>query len=102
MSKRIPVAVVGATGLAGQQALVALSRHPQFEVTKLAASARSAGKSYKAAITEASGQLRWYASAPLDDSFAHLTVEDAAQLDASSVGVVFSAVESEPARELEP
>jgi len=102
MSKRIPVAVVGATGLAGQQALVALARHPQFEVVKLAASSRSAGKTYKAAITEASGQLRWYAGAPLSDEFAGLTVEDAAQLDVSKLGAVFSAVESEPARELEP
>src|SRR6266540_258058 len=102
MSKRIPVAVVGATGLAGQQALVALSRHPQFEVVKLAASARSAGKTYKAAITEPSGQLRWYAQARLDDDLAGLTVEDAQHLDVSQLGAVFSAVESEPARELEP
>src|SRR5215212_9082460 len=100
MSKRIPVAVVGATGLAGQQALVALARHPQFEVVKLAASSRSAGKTYKQAITEASGQLRWYAGAPLDEGFAALPVEDAAEMDASGLGAVFSAVESEPAREL--
>jgi aspartate-semialdehyde dehydrogenase len=102
MSKRIPVAVVGATGLAGQQALVALSQHPQFEVVKLAASSRSAGKTYKQAITEASGQLRWYAGGKLDEAFAALPVEDAAQMDASGLGAVFSAVETEPARELEP
>ena len=44
MRKR--VAVVGATGIAGQQFLVALARHPWFEVVMLAASERSAGKRY--------------------------------------------------------
>jgi len=41
MSSRIPVAVVGATGLAGQQFLASLAGHPLFEIRKLAASSRS-------------------------------------------------------------
>ena len=41
--QRRRVAVLGATGMAGQQFLVALAEHPQFEVTRLGASARSAG-----------------------------------------------------------
>jgi aspartate-semialdehyde dehydrogenase len=102
MSRRIPVAVVGATGLAGQQFLVALARHPQFEVVKLAASARSAGKPYRDAIREANGQVRWYAQGALDPAIAALPVEDAAALDVRGLGCVFSAVEAEPARELEP
>src|SRR5574341_1941959 len=58
MKKR--VAVVGATGIAGQQFLVALDRHPWFDVVKLAASERSAGKTYGAAIRDAkSGARRW-------------------------------------------
>jgi aspartate-semialdehyde dehydrogenase len=104
-SKKIPVAVVGATGLAGQQFLVALARHPRFEIVKLAASSRSAGKPYREAIRETTGQLRWYAGPQPwggDDRIGGLMVEDAAQLDARGLGVVFSAVESEPARELEP
>jgi aspartate-semialdehyde dehydrogenase len=48
--KKLRVAVVGATGIAGQQALVALDGHPWFTVTTLAASARSAGKPYAKAI----------------------------------------------------
>ncbi len=103
--KKIPVAVVGATGLAGQQFLAALARHPRFEIAKLAASSRSAGKPYRDAIREANGQLRWYAGgAPWagDQPPGGLPVEDAAQLDVRGLGVVFSAVESEPARELEP
>jgi aspartate-semialdehyde dehydrogenase len=52
-------AVVGATGIAGQQFLVALDGHPWFEVVRLAASERSAGKTYAAAIRdEKSGARR--------------------------------------------
>ncbi|MGH8605307.1 MAG: aspartate-semialdehyde dehydrogenase, partial [Gammaproteobacteria bacterium] len=53
------VAVIGATGVAGQQFLVALANHPWFEVTILAASERSAGKAYAHAITDANGAFRW-------------------------------------------
>jgi aspartate-semialdehyde dehydrogenase len=95
-------AVIGATGIAGQQFLVALSRHPWFEVTALAASERSAGKPYRDAITDAGGALRWYCQEPLDPAVASLRVQDAARLDAGAVDVVFSAVESDAAAELEP
>jgi aspartate-semialdehyde dehydrogenase len=93
---------VGATGLAGQQFLVALARHPRFKVVKLAASARSAGKTYRQAITEPGGQTRWYAQGGLAPELAALPVEDARDLDVRGLACVFSAVESEPARELEP
>jgi aspartate-semialdehyde dehydrogenase len=104
MSKKIPVAVVGATGLAGQQFLVALNGHPRLEVVKLAASSRSAGKRYLDAIREPSGQTKWYAAGAPEQlgAMAGIMVEDAAQLSTDGVAVVFSALESEPARELEP
>ena len=55
------VAVVGATGIAGQQFIVALLDHPWFKVKALAASERSAGKSYKNALRdEKTKALRWY------------------------------------------
>jgi aspartate-semialdehyde dehydrogenase len=95
-------AVVGATGVAGQQFLAALAHHPWFEVTALAASERSAGKRYQDAITDASGAVRWYCQEPLDPAFAGLRVQDAARLDATAVDVVFTAVESDAAKELEP
>ena len=95
-------AVIGATGIAGQQFLAALAGHPLFEVTALAASERSAGKAYRDAITDASGAFRWYCAEPLDPAFAGLVVQDAAKLDATSVDVVFTAVESDAAKELEP
>ena len=52
---RIPVAVVGATGLAGQQFLASLAGHPQFELRKVAASSRSAGKKYADAVKDDKG-----------------------------------------------
>src|SRR5213594_3421328 len=101
MRKRT-VAVVGATGIAGQQFLVALDRHPWFEVTALAASARSAGRSYGEAIRDADGARRWWCREEPAAEFLALPVEDDARLDPGSVELVFSAVETEPARELEP
>jgi aspartate-semialdehyde dehydrogenase len=96
------VAVIGATGVAGQQFLAALADHPWFEVTALAASERSAGKRYRDAITDADGACHWYGQGPLHPDFADILVQDGARLDATAVDVVFSAVESDAARELEP
>ena len=100
-TSRRRVAVVGATGVAGQQFLVCLDRHPWFEVTALAASPRSAGRSYSQAITHESGQQRWACEEPLPEAFADWPVVDAAELDLSDVDLVFSAVESDAARALE-
>lgn len=102
MSRSIRVAVVGATGLAGQQFLAALAGHPWMRVVKLAASERSAGKRYADAITDAAGSMRWYPSEPLSASLADIVVEDARRMTTDGVDLVFSAVESDPAKELEP
>src|ERR1700689_4473031 len=99
--KKKKVAVIGATGVAGQQFLASLPGHPFFEVTALAASERSAGKTYKDALTDASGAFRWYCQEPLDSAFAKMHVEDASKLDASKVDLIFTAVESDAAKELE-
>jgi len=97
------VAVVGATGIAGQQFLAALAAHPWFEVVKLAASARSAGKTYRDAIRDPkTGARRWWCSEEPPPDVLELQVENAAELDVRGIDVVFSAVDSEPARELEP
>ena len=101
MKKR--VAVVGATGIAGQQCLVALERHPWFEVVMLAASERSAGKPYGAAIRDArTGERRWWCQEAPPAAMLDLPVEHAEHLNLSGIDVVFSAVESDAARQLEP
>jgi aspartate-semialdehyde dehydrogenase len=96
------VAVIGATGVAGQQFLASLAGHPQFEVVALAASERSAGKLYKDAITDAQGAFRWYCQEKLSPEFAKIKVEDASKLDATKVDLIFTAVESDAAKDLEP
>ena len=97
------VAIVGATGIAGQQFLVALQNHPWFEVTALAASERSAGKSYAEAIRDAkTGARRWWCQEEPPQQMLALPVYEASSLSLNGIDLVFSAVESEPARELEP
>ena len=81
--RRRRAAVVGATGVAGQQFLVSLGQHPWFEVKRLAASERSAGKKYKEAITDASsGATRWFCDEPCPKEFLDITVEDAREAGA--------------------
>ena len=99
---RIPVAIVGATGLAGQQFLASLAGHPLFEVRKLAASSRSAGKTYAQAIRNEAGASRWFCSEPLAPEFMGIPVEDSANMTSDGIKLVFSAVEADVARELEP
>jgi aspartate-semialdehyde dehydrogenase len=97
------VAVVGATGIAGQQCLVALAGHPWFEVVRLAASERSAGKTYGAAIRdERTGARRWWCVEEPPAGVLDLAVEHGDGLDLAGIDIVFSAVEADAARALEP
>ena len=84
------VGVVGATGMVGQRFLTLLEDHPYFEVTALAASARSAGKSYAEAVGE-----RWKMKTPMPKTFADMPVYDAANIEkmAELVDFVFCAVD---------
>lgn len=99
---KLRAVVVGATGLAGQQFLSALVNHPQFEVTALAASPRSAGKRYVDALRSPSGMVGWFLPEPLPERFASMVMLETSKIDPSQFDVVFTAVESDVARELEP
>lgn len=102
MSRERSVAVVGATGIAGQQFVTALDRHPWFKITAVAASERSAGKTYEQALREANGSFRWHCDETPPAEVLSLPVQSAADLDPTSVDVVFTAIESDAAREVEP
>jgi len=99
---RLKAAVIGATGLAGQQFLTALAEHPLFDVTVLAASARSAGKTYRDALRTPAGAVQWFCSEPLAPNLAELTVQLADTVEPTSVDVVFTALESDAAKVIEP
>jgi len=99
----LKAAIVGATGIVGQQFIVALKNHPWIEIAALAASARSAGHSYKQAITDASsGALRWFCQEPPVEEVMGMPVQNAAEMDASAVDIIFSAIEADQAKILEP
>ncbi|MCR5763721.1 MAG: aspartate-semialdehyde dehydrogenase [Treponema sp.] len=69
---KIPVGVLGATGMVGQRYIKLLENHPWFKVTYVAASPRSAGKLYKDAVSS-----RWLIGADIPSDVAELTVQDA-------------------------
>ncbi len=88
--KQYKVGIIGATGMVGQRFATLLENHPWFNVTVLAASARSAGKTYK----EAAGG-RWAMTTPMPESMADMVIMDAADVEAvaSKVDFVFCAVD---------
>jgi aspartate-semialdehyde dehydrogenase len=99
----LKAAIVGATGIVGQQFVLALQRHPWFRITALAASRRTAGQPYGMALREPStGALQWYAGALPEPAIFDLPVEVAEEMDPSRFDVIFTGVESDAARALEP
>lgn len=100
MAKRISVGVIGATGMVGQNYIRLLNDHPWFEVAYVAASPRSAGKTYRDAVAG-----RWHMVADIPSKVGDLVVEDGANAAAAlgKCSVIFSAVdmEKEAVRKLE-
>ncbi|MDL2288779.1 aspartate-semialdehyde dehydrogenase [Oscillospiraceae bacterium OttesenSCG-928-F05] len=89
--KTYRVGIIGATGMVGQRFITLLDKHPWFKLVLVAASPRSAGKTYAEATAG-----RWMMSTPLPEAVAGLTVLDAAADKAKiaeSVDFVFSAVD---------
>lgn len=89
--KKFKVGVVGATGMVGQRFVSLLENHPWFELTTVAASPRSAGKTYKEAIGK-----RWAMPSPIPAEAAELIVKNAeADVEeiANEVDFIFSAVD---------
>jgi len=90
MAKKLRAGIIGATGMVGQRFVLLLADHPDFEITLLAASSNSAGKTY----TEATlGRWAMHDAIPLN--VAQLVVRDAAniQSNAKLVDLVFCAVD---------
>ena len=89
MERQYKVGVVGATGMVGQRFVTLLEEHPWFKLTVLAASGRSAGKTYEEAVGS-----RWAMTTPMPESVKGMVVQDAAQVEkvASQVDFVFCAV----------
>ena len=89
---RIPVAVLGATGSVGQKFIQLLSNHPYFKVVELAASERSAGKSYAEAVN-------WILSEPIPEDVANLQVKEC--IPSKNCKVAFSGLDASIAGDVE-
>src|ERR1700689_5280410 len=92
MSK-IPVGILGATGVVGQRFIQMLEHHPWFEVAWLAASDRSEGRPYAEAA-------RWRLKTAIPADVARMTVSPAKPEGAPKI--IFAALDASIARELEP
>src|SRR6185436_13924394 len=88
----IPVGILGATGMVGQQFIALLANHPWFRVEWLGASQRSEGKAYRDAAA-------WRLPTPLSDDVARLMVDQATPGRAPKL--VFSGLDSSVAGEIE-
>ena len=90
MSEKLRVGILGATGMVGQRFISLLHDHPWFEVVTVAASPRSAGKTYEEAVGG-----RWKLETPMPEEVKKLVVMNVNEVEkvASSVDFVFSAVD---------
>ena len=90
MEKKLKVGVLGATGMVGQRFISLLENHPWYEVVTMAASPRSAGKTYEEAVGD-----RWKMTTPMPEAVKKLTVMNVNEVEkvAASVDFVFSAVD---------
>ena len=90
MSDKLKVGILGGTGMVGQRFISLLENHPWFQVTTIAASPRSAGKTYKEEVGE-----RWKMTTPMPEAVKELVVMNVNEVEkvASQVDFVFSAVD---------
>ena len=90
MDQKLRVGILGATGMVGQRFISLLEDHPWFEVVTVAASPRSAGKTYEEAVGG-----RWKMKSPMPEAVKHLVVANVNEVEkvASGVDFVFSAVD---------
>jgi aspartate-semialdehyde dehydrogenase len=96
------VAIIGVTGAVGQEFVLSLKDHPWFEVTQIAASERSAGKNYVDAIRDPdSGIIKWEVGGEIPEYIKVMTVKKIDEINAAELDLVFSAVESNAARDIE-
>ena len=90
MEKKLRVGILGATGMVGQRFISLLENHPWFEVVAVAASPRSAGKTYEDAVGD-----RWKMDTPMPERVRKMVVLNVNDVEhvASQVDFVFSAVD---------
>jgi aspartate-semialdehyde dehydrogenase len=97
------IAVLGATGAVGQEFVVSLNKHPWFELTQVASSARSAGKKYIDALRDpASGILKWHNPEPIPEYMQDMVISKIEDIDPEKFDLIFTALNSDDAQTIEP
>ena len=90
MEKKLKVGILGATGMVGQRFIALLENHLWFQVVTVAASPRSAGRTYEEAVGD-----RWKMTTPMPEAVKKLVVMNVNEVEKVAAGVdfVFSAVD---------
>ena len=99
----LKVGLIGATGAVGQEFVIALNKHPWFELTNIASSERSAGKKYKEALFDPqSGITRWHNKEQIPEYVQDMRLDKTQDIDPGKFDLIFTAIESLDAKEIEP
>ena len=99
----LKAALIGATGAVGQEFAVALNKHPWFELVQIASSPRSAGKKYIDALRDKdSGILKWHNKEQVPDYIRDMIVSRVEDVDPRKFDLIFTALESDDAKTIEP
>jgi aspartate-semialdehyde dehydrogenase len=99
----LKAALIGATGAVGQEFALALNKHPWFELAQIASSPRSASKKYIDALRDKdSGVLKWHNKEQVPEYVRDMIVSRVEDVDPRKFDLIFTALESEDAKTIEP
>jgi aspartate-semialdehyde dehydrogenase len=99
----LKVALIGGTGAVGQEFVMALNKHPWFELTQIASSEKSAGKKYKEALRDPStGILRWHNKEQIPEYIQDMIISKVENIEPKKFDLIFTALESSDAQVIEP
>jgi len=94
MSSKYKIGILGATGMVGQTFISLLQNHPIFQIVALGASSKSSGKMYKDVV-------KWHLTNNIQDVIGEMIVQDCYPLNFEECDIIFSALDSSVADEIE-
>ena len=99
----LKVAVIGATGAVGQEFVIGLNKHPWFDLVQVASSERSAGKKYIDALRDPNTSLlKWHNKETIPEKVRDMVINRVEEINPKKVDLIFTALESEDAKMIEP
>lgn len=99
----LKVALIGSTGAVGQEFIMALNKHPWFELTQIVSSERSVGKKYIDALRDQnSGILKWHSKEQIPEYIRNTIISKVEDINPQKFDLIFTALESDDAEKIEP